>query len=512
LLHVAAVPSQPITAAPPTASYSPGATTPSPGELAAHFPQLEIAELLGKGGMGAVYKARQPHLDRFVALKILPPETARDPAFAERFAREARALGRLNHPHIVAVYDYGQSGDLYYVVMEYVDGVNLRQAMRAGQLTPEEALRIVPQLCDALQFAHDEGIVHRDIKPENILLDRRGRVKVADFGLAKLLGQSAIDTGLTGTQQVMGTLHYMAPEQLAGARTVDHRADIYSLGVTFYEMLTGELPLGHFPPPSRKAAIDVRLDDVVLRTLEREPADRYQHAGEVKTDLELIGSDLVLSPRQEHSMQPGRREGQATLLGYAIWVGFPTVLLLILFIALMTVASILVGVTKDTLVGAFTGGLAIVIIFTGLNLAWWLSHRWQSSPAVDVRNKLHRAGGWLFAAGIVTLLAWIAVVALITWLDLSGIRTGEMAYFWICTQCVWCVAVGVLIILGGRSMARVRRYGLAMTGSILAMMPLSLAVLLGFPVGIWCLTLLCRRDVCDEFERAARLARNRDFQ
>ncbi len=266
--------------------------------LARLFPHLEILALLGQGGMGAVYKARQPGLDRLVALKILPPEVGADPAFAERFQREARALARLNHPNILAVYDFGRAkapvtdapgspSDLFYFVMEYVDGVNLRQAMRQGKLQPAEALRIVPQICDALQFAHDEGIVHRDIKPENILLDKRGRVKIADFGLAKLLGVKG-DHALTGTQQVMGTPHYMAPEQIQGARDVDHRADIYSLGVTFYEMLTGELPLGRFAPPSKKVAIDVRVDDVVLRTLEREPELRYQHASDVKTEVETI--------------------------------------------------------------------------------------------------------------------------------------------------------------------------------------------------------------------------------
>jgi predicted Ser/Thr protein kinase len=289
LLHIAIdEPSAPVPSSPSTVAYHPGVAEMPPEELASHFPHLEILELLGKGGMGAVYMARQPHLDRFVALKVLPPETARDPAFAERFAREARALARLNHPNIVGVHDFGQSDGLYYLMMEYVDGVNLRQAMRAGQLTPEDALRIVPQLCDALQFAHDEGIVHRDIKPENILLDRRGRVKVADFGLAKMLGQSAENASLTGTQQVMGTLHYMAPEQIAGAHAVDHRADIYALGVTFYEMLTGQLPLGRFPPPSKKAPIDARIDHVVLRTLEHEPAERYQHASDVKTEVESI--------------------------------------------------------------------------------------------------------------------------------------------------------------------------------------------------------------------------------
>jgi hypothetical protein len=129
-------------------------------------------------------------------------------------------------------------------------------------------------------------VVHRDIKPENILIDKRGRVKIADFGLAKLLGQEAAEHGLTGTQQVMGTLRYMAPEQMEGAKSVDHRADIYSLGVVFYELLTGELPIGRFAPPSKKVQIDVRLDEVVLRALEKEPEQRYQHASEVKTAIQ----------------------------------------------------------------------------------------------------------------------------------------------------------------------------------------------------------------------------------
>jgi serine/threonine-protein kinase len=202
--------------------------------------------------MGAVYKARQLGLDRWVALKILPPDASRDPAFAQRFGREARALAKLNHPHIVSVFDSGQAGGLYYFVMEYVDGVNLREAIQTSELGPQEAMAIVPQLCDALQYAHDEGIVHRDIKPENVLLDKKGGVKIADFGLARLLDQSNENFTLTGTHQVMGTPRYMAPEQMKQSHEVDHRADIYSLGVVFYEMLTGELPLGRFAPPSRK--------------------------------------------------------------------------------------------------------------------------------------------------------------------------------------------------------------------------------------------------------------------
>jgi tRNA A-37 threonylcarbamoyl transferase component Bud32 len=266
-------------------------TPPEPAELAKQFPQLEIIELLGQGGMGAVYKARQKQLDRLVALKILPPEVGQTEAFAERFTREARSLAKLNHPRIVTVFDFGHTAKgLYYFVMEYVDGTDLRQVIQSGELEPAEALAIVPQICEALQFAHEEGIVHRDIKPENILIDKKGRVKIADFGLAKLLGKPATAFTLTADGHRMGTPHYMAPEQIEHPGQVDHRADIYSLGVVFYEMLTGELPIGRFAPPSKKVHVDVKLDEVVLRTLEKEPERRYQQASEVKTDVETINA------------------------------------------------------------------------------------------------------------------------------------------------------------------------------------------------------------------------------
>ncbi len=263
---------------------------PTPAELAPHFPQLDIIELLGQGGMGVVYKARQKQLDRWVALKLMLPSAARDPAFAERFAREARSLARLNHPNIVAVYDFGQAGGYYYFLMEFVDGQNLRQMLEGGWITPKEALAIVPKICEALQFAHEEGIVHRDIKPENLLLDKKGRVKIADFGLAKLVGREPGNVTLTSPGFVMGTPKYMAPEQLERPESVDHRADIYSLGVVFYEMLTGELPLGRFEPPSHKVQVDVRLDEVVLHALEKSPERRYQQASEVKTAVETISA------------------------------------------------------------------------------------------------------------------------------------------------------------------------------------------------------------------------------
>ncbi len=269
---------------------------PTPEQLAPRFPQLQILDLVGQGGMGAVYKARQQQLDRLVAVKILPAEVGHDPAFAERFTREARALARMNHPNIVTVYDFGQTDGFYYFVMEFIDGVTLRHLLAEGKLAPREALAIVPQVCDALQYAHDQGVVHRDIKPENILMDKSGRAKIADFGLARLVGTDTGSRRLTQPREVMGTPHYMAPEQIEKPQFVDHRADIYSLGVVFYEMLTGELPLGRFAAPSQKVQVDVRLDEVVLRSLEKEPERRYQQASQVQTDVETITMTPAIEP------------------------------------------------------------------------------------------------------------------------------------------------------------------------------------------------------------------------
>lgn len=273
---------------------------PSVEELNSLLPQLEVLELIGRGGMGAVYKARQPRLDRHVALKVLARSD--DPQFVERFEREARALGRMTHPNIVGVYDFGETGGYCYLIMELVDGLNLRQLQQAGRIPPEQALAIVPPICEALEYAHKQGIVHRDIKPENILLDRNGHVKIADFGIAKILGATGPDEPLTGALQAVGTPHYMAPEQVEKPKTVDHRADIYSLGVVLYEMLTGELPLGRFAPPSKKVQIDVRLDEIVLRALEKEPELRFQHASELQTRVEIVtagvGAELPPSGSQ----------------------------------------------------------------------------------------------------------------------------------------------------------------------------------------------------------------------
>jgi len=281
----------------------------SPEEIAPHFPQLEILECLGRGGMGVVYKARQKALNRLVALKLLAPEREKDAHFAERFAREAQALAQLDHPHIVTIHDFGQSGSFFYLLMEFVDGVNLRQLLGARKLTPEEALAIVPPLCEALQFAHERGIVHCDIKPENLLLTKDGRVKIADFGIAKLLGNGA----QFADERAAGTPGYMAPEQKETPQRVDSRADIYSLGVVFYEMLTGELPANLLQPPSRRAQIDVRLDEIVLQALHANPEQRFQTAAELRTRVEAVSATASSPQRNSHASQAATAVPQRSL-------------------------------------------------------------------------------------------------------------------------------------------------------------------------------------------------------
>ncbi len=361
---------------------------PSVEEIAPLFPQLEILELIGQGGMGAVYKARQKELDRIVALKILPREIGETPGFAERFTREARALAKLNHPGIVTLYEFGKCSAsvplasdpkqsrasvplasaqenasethalLYYFLMEYVDGLNLRHLLRNGRIEPREALAIVPQICDALQYAHDHGIVHRDIKPENILLDRLGKVKVADFGLAKIMDSSeAIPSGSNEApigdchssivtpqssigNAILGTPKYMSPEQIEAPGTVDHRADIYALGVVFYQMLTGEMPDKELTPPSQKVRIDVRLDEVVLRALEQKPDLRYQQASVLKTEVETIVATGIGEQKTEDGGQKPENESRNTASKRTIFfAAFLAVSLINLIAALIIAAS-----------------------------------------------------------------------------------------------------------------------------------------------------------------------------
>ncbi|MEM9366159.1 MAG: serine/threonine-protein kinase [Planctomycetota bacterium] len=270
----------------------------------------EVLERIGHGGMGAVYRARQVSLDREVALKILPPSIAQRPGFRGRFQHEARALARLSHPNIVAVFDYGHAGDHPMLVMELIEGASLREVMHQGKMSAPECLEVIPQLCDAIGYAHDLGIVHRDIKPENLLFDANGRLKITDFGLAKIMSGEGDGAGddrsssfadQNGPPEIVGTMHYMAPEQYERPREVDHRADLYALGVVFYEMLTGELPIGRFDPPSQRVEVDVRFDEVVLKSLAKRPESRYAAAQDLLRDVRSIPCEgAAESPMATH--------------------------------------------------------------------------------------------------------------------------------------------------------------------------------------------------------------------
>ncbi len=270
---------------------------PSPEELHRLLPQYEISRLLGRGGMGAVYQGRQTRLQRDVAIKLLPASLANDPDganFAARFEREARAMAKLDHPSIVSVYDFGQTieGQLYFV-MEYVDGMDIHRFLRhhGGWLSQGDALAIIAHVLDALVYAHGQGIIHRDIKPENILLSSTGQVKIADFGLAKVVstpGQEA-DPALTATEVVLGTLAFIAPEVLEGRKTVDQRADLYAVGVMLYQMLTGRVPHGRFKLPSQlRRELDPRLDAIIVKATEADPEHRYPTASAIRADVDKV--------------------------------------------------------------------------------------------------------------------------------------------------------------------------------------------------------------------------------
>lgn len=283
---------------------------PTPEALNARLEAFEVLSLIGRGGMGAVYKAIHLRLDRVVAIKLLPQELAQsDPAFGERFLREARSLAKLQHPNLVVVHDFGEVDGLYFIVMEYVEGPTLRRLLQQGALTPERALTILPQICEGLRYAHEQGLIHRDIKPENILIGDDGRVRITDFGLARLTNPHGRDISLTGSSQSLGTPHYMAPEQLRDPDSVDHRADIFALGVVFYEMLTGHLPHGRFPLPSTESAVGKNVDDVVLRSLEPDPNLRFQQADDVERAL---GEDSAASPPQQNVSEPEAPESKAS--------------------------------------------------------------------------------------------------------------------------------------------------------------------------------------------------------
>jgi serine/threonine protein kinase len=410
--------------------------------------------------MGMVYKARQSKLDRLVALKILPQETSSDSTFAERFTREARALARLNHSSIVTVYDFGQAGELSYFVMEFVDGANLRQLLRSGPIAPRDTLQIMSQICDALQYAHDEGIVHRDIKPENILRDKRGRVKIADFGIAKLLSRKTANYTLTGPWQVVGTFNYMAPEQIENPQKLDHRADIYSLGVMFYEMLTGGLPMGRFALPSQKCAIDRRIDEVVLRALEKEPERRYQHVRELKAAIDaFLATEIRAGSVSARSITATGPFADAPGSGSTVPPSQPS--------------------STATWPSEFPSAIPV------------------SMAREQIRQRLHGLANGLKAAGVIDCISWGLLSGGIAIAQSPQSISGPPS-FWKMVGLVGFLH-GVFTIIGARHIQKMKSYQWGVLSCYLAMIPCSPGFLLGLPMGIWTLTVLQRPEVRSAF-------------
>ena len=272
--------------------------------------RYELQRKVARGGMADVFLSRDLLLDRPVALKVLFPEFASDPAFVQRFRREAQSAARLTHPNVVSVFDWGQEGSTYFIVMEYVEGQSLAQVLReSGRMEPDRAATIAADVADALAFAHEHGVVHRDVKPGNVMLARGGHVKVADFGIARAVSTAE---NLTQTGTVMGTATYFSPEQARGG-AVDPRSDVYSLGVVLYEMLTGTPPftgdnpvsvaykhVQELPAPPRRLRQDIPegLEAIVLKAINKNPANRYATAGEMRADLRryVAGRPVLAEP------------------------------------------------------------------------------------------------------------------------------------------------------------------------------------------------------------------------
>ncbi len=266
--------------------------------------RYEIVELIGRGGMAYVYKARDRKLNRYVAVKVLREEYTENEQFIKKFDRESQAAAGLSHPNIVSVYDVGVEDDIYYIIMEYVDGITLKQYLnKKGHLEYKEATRFVIDVANALKCAHEHKIIHRDIKPHNILLTRDLVPKVADFGIARAITSSTV----TMTNQTMGSVHYISPEQARGG-FVDERSDLYSLGIMYYELLTGQLPFDEentvtiaikhiqdeiVPPKELIPELPESVNDIVIKLTHKKPDDRYQNMDELIVDLEKIMIDAT---------------------------------------------------------------------------------------------------------------------------------------------------------------------------------------------------------------------------
>ncbi len=292
-----------------------------------NIPGYEVLELLGEGGMGMVYKARQKSLDRIVALKVLPARAAKETAFIKRFISEARTVARLNHENIIAGIDVGEHDGTYYFAMEHVEGESVAQMIeRQGALEERYALQVVAQMARALAHAHKHGLVHRDVKPQNILVTRSGLAKLCDLGLAKMQNEASRDP--TGVP--VGTPHYLSPEQARGEADVDIRSDVYSLGATLYHMLTGTTPFeGQSPmvlmtkhlteepvsPRKKNAAVSKGAAELVARMMSKDKEDRHQTPSELLEDVErVLAGKKAASPPNRSGRRRRKQSGSSRAL------------------------------------------------------------------------------------------------------------------------------------------------------------------------------------------------------
>ena len=264
--------------------------------------KYEVSEVLGVGGMGVVYKGSQSNPDRLVAIKLLPPalDESGELSYSERFRREAKAMSLLDHPNIISLLEFGETKEgAPYFVMEFVDGSDLHTLIHAAKLELSHVVSWFPLICHALEHAHSKGIYHCDIKPANIMIAKDGRVKIADFGLVQLQADPAEG------EKVLGTVGYSAPEIFEPKATVDHRADIFSLGILIYELLTGRIPEGEWIPPSQlNKAVDPRFDDLVLHCVQHNPNERFQSASHLSSVLTDIASNRLLPTQRQQIAKP----------------------------------------------------------------------------------------------------------------------------------------------------------------------------------------------------------------